>query len=460
MGSPSIPAQPAAPDYAAANREAITTDISTLPVRRQIDTAARLGQRVTYLDPQTGQEKTVDFTGSGDSAYAQQMADLAASTNATTQRQQLQLRQELGEANARQTAAEIRAADPEGYQARQDLTNRVRQEMAMGPASVAASGNIASAENRMWNIANSAPGADGRLGGLIDRAGNADGRLGNIYDEATRLPGAASDSSTNALNAGLQRAMQEFELGGKLGADEKRALLNDVRAGQAARGNYLGDGAAVAEQMEVGQAEDARKAQRLSSLLAIQGAAFGQNSQLRDETARNATNRVNTMAAVQGQDFGQRSTQIGQQAGLIGQDFGQNQQAYTTGLNAAQAAFSGTQAMANDQRAARQEGFGYDQQRLANASSVALGAPITNQFGSLGGAQQGAVGFTPTNFQPGQTTNPNAGALGANFAQGNFGTQANMWGQRANIAAQGNPWMSLLGNAAGAATGAATAALI
>jgi hypothetical protein len=457
MGSPSIPAQPAPPDYAGANREAILTNIENLPIQRQIDAAARLGQSATYTDPRTGQQKTVDFSGMGDQAYAQQMAQLAGQTNQQVQRDQLALRQELGVQNAQQTAREIQAADPAAYQTRQDITKRVGAELNMGPATIGGSQDVARAAGAITERAQVAPEADGRVNSLVRAAGQRDPRLGDIYDQATRLPGEARDSSTSALNAGLQKAMADFQLGGKLNDYERRDVADTVRAGQVARGNYLGDAAAVAETMEMGKASDARAAQRLSNLLDIQGRAFGQNTQLRGETNQNALNRLDRMAGLQSQDFGQRSSQIGQMAGLIGQDFSQRQGAYQTGLNAAQAALGAGIAKAGDERAGRQEGFGYDQQRLSNANSVALGAPITNQFGSLGGAQQGAVGFNPVNFQGGKVTDANAGAQGANFAQGNFGTQAGMWGQQAQIASQGNPWMSLLGNVAGGAAGAATA---
>jgi hypothetical protein len=36
----------------------------------------------------------------------------------------------------------------------------------------------------------------------------------------------------------------------------------------------------------------------------------------------------------------------------------------------------------------------------------------------------------------------------------------NAWGTNANIAAQGNPWMGLLGSVAGAGVGAGVAALV
>lgn len=578
--STKLPPQPEAPDYAAANREGIQTDISTLPLRRQIEAASRLGQAVEYIDPVTGQKVTADFTGLGDATYAKQAAELAQATNAEVQRAQLALRKELGAANAAQTRDEIRAADPTGFATREDITNRVRAELNMGPAKVGPSVNIASAENRMWNLANSAPQDSGRLGALYDEANVAapkandmgalaklgalestaaqrlgtraddmgtnatlqqlqqaarerlgtraedrvaQQRLGTIYDEATRLPGQVTDPTTEGLNAALFEAAKDYQRGGEMDPEIRRQMLNEIRAGQVARGNFLGDAAAVQEALELGQAAEARKAARLGTLLDVQGRAFGQNAQLRGESTANANNRLGQLANLQALSFGQNqslrdedrasaSAQINSLSGLAqqlfgnnqalrqedrdsalqqigalsnlaqqqygigqsmrqedqanrmqrlgmlqsleGQQFGQRQNAYTTGLQAAQAAFQGTQAMANDQRAARQEGFNYDQQRLANANSVVLGAPLTNQFGSLGGAQQGTVAFTPINYQGGIAQNNNAGNQAAGFAQQSFGTNANMWQTAANIAQQDNASkMSAISGAAGMAMG-------
>jgi hypothetical protein len=529
MGSPSIPAQPAAPDYAAANREGIVADIENLPLRRQIDAAARLGQKITYTDPKTGEQKTADFTGAGDAAYAKQMADLAGSSNAQVQRDQLKLRQELGVANAQQTAAEIEAADPAGYATRGDITNRVRAELNMGPATVQPSAGVRGAAGRINTLAGQAPGTDGRINEVYDQVNGtfrtavddggqeavlrnlnsfADQRLGGVAQDAesanrlraldrqaNALPTEMRDATTEQMQGtALGRALEDFKLGGKLNASELRQVTDNVRAGQAARGNYLGDAAAVAEAVEQSSASDAKAQQRLQNLLTVQNQVFGQNDALRNESQAARLARLGQMSNSQATAFGQNAALrgenrdaaaqyigaragLGQQqfdnstalrneqrgaigtranllAGLANNDTANRNANFGLGLNAAQAAMGAATTQAGDERASRQEGFGYDQQRLSNANSVALGAPITNQFGSLGGAQQGSVGYNPVAFQGGVNTNANAGANSAQFAQGNYGTQAQMWSKSADIAAQGNPWMSLIGNVAGAAAGA------
>ena len=270
MGGGDTPAAPKAPDYAAANREAISTDVSTLPTRRLIEQAASLGQLVNYTDPTTGQPASADFRGLGDAAAYQQLGKLAADYNSESQHQQLALRQELGVQNAEQTSKEIAATDPAAYATRQKLT-----EMVLG----------------------------------------------------------------------------DLNQGGALDPQTSRQVTDGVRAGQAARGNYLGDAAAVQEAATMGAAAEQRRNQRLSA-----------------------------------------------------------------------------------------------------ASALVLGAPITNQFGALQGAQQGAVGVAQPPANAGYTgVNPNAGAQGAAFAQQNYGTATNIWQTQANAAAQGPSWMPLAAAGAGAA---------
>ncbi len=56
---------PPPPDYSEATREGVYSDIETLPARRKIESAARLGQTAAYTDPRTGEDVTADFTGIG-----------------------------------------------------------------------------------------------------------------------------------------------------------------------------------------------------------------------------------------------------------------------------------------------------------------------------------------------------------------------------------------------------------
>jgi len=367
MGSTKVAAAPAAPNYADATREGIYTDIATLPLRRMIEQAAMLGEMVEYRDPKTGKMVTADFTGLGDAAGYEQLARLLGQSNADLQRQQLALREELGVRNAEQTAKEIQAADPLAYETRQQLTSDLLGALRESRDPVAVNQSI--------------------------------------YDAATRF--GAEDPSTAALNFGLLQALEDYQRGGELDPDTERQILNTVRAGQAARGNYLGDAAAVVEAATMGQAAEQRRAQRLAQLLDVQGRAFGQNQQLN------------------------------------------------------QSALAAAQAVAGEERAARNETFGRQQQDLANASAMVLGQPITNQFGSLAGAQNGAVAFNPLTSSGFSSVNPNAGAAGAQWAQQNYSDALNAWNTMAGIAqADTASRNSMLGAGAGAAAGLAALAFI
>ena len=101
------------------------------------------------------------------------------------------------------------------------------------------------------------------------------------------------------------------------------------------------------------------------------------------------------------------------------------------------------------------ENYARSQQRLANASSMILGNQVTNQWGSLAAAANGAVGApTGVGYTPGIGQNANAGAQGNAAANSNFNTLSNIWNTAANIAAQDNKQkIGAISGAAGAAAG-------
>lgn len=334
---------PPPPDYAAANREAILTDIETLPLRKQVDYGSKAGKggvgggkywksdaeynaqmdnlrtelATVGAGSQRGREIQAEldkysdyssFEGMGDREVALAQASALLDTNDEAARRQLALRQELGVDTVLQTIEELKAADPEGYQARKDLQAKLIENLN--------SGDSAQVDPR--------------------------------------------------LAAALEDVAGEYALGSTLDAGTRKEVEQGMRSGQAARGNILGNAAAAAEAMEIGTAGENRKQQRLSNLVNL------------------ATQVDNTK-------------------------------------------------------------YARDQQNMSNVSNFVLGNPITNQFASLQGAQQGAVAYNPINYSTtGQ--NPNAGAQGTQFALGNYG---NVWdSSQAGV----NPWMATLG---GAATGAA-----
>lgn len=416
----SSPEASPAPDYAGANREAVYADFETLPMRNRIDAAARMGKTVDYQDPRTGEWVTADFNGLGDAAYAQQAADLAVNTNERLQRGQLDLRQEMvtdpatgklmtrGEQTARQTAREIEATDPEAYKARQSLTGKVMDDLGAPAERIGA-------DQSLKRYADTADGL---------ASPDFDSRFGQIYDLASEK---VMDPTTQSLNKALNSAMEEYELGGQLDDSTRSAVEQQARASQASRGNILGDAAAMAETMEVGAAGEARRAQRQQNLLAVQNQAFGQNSNMRD----------------------QQTQRFGQLQGLVAADVQQGQQGYQNTLGTLQTAAGLRSSQTGEDRATRAENYGREQQKLSNASSFVLGQPVTNQFGSLQAAQNGAVGQQQISYQ-GAT-----GAANPQTAAGQiYGQQGQLYQQSRQLQQdQNNQWMQFAGSATGAAAG-------
>jgi hypothetical protein len=131
------------------------------------------------------------------------------------------------------------------------------------------------------------------------------------------------------------------------------------------------------------------------------------------------------------------------------------------GAQAARGNIMGPAASAKEVLAKSEMGQKLKQQRMSNASSYVFGSPLTAQYQTLQGAQQGAAPYQPTNFVPGMGLNANAGAQGTQFASNVFGTQAGIYGTQTGyqIAANqqnaaANPWLmgsQMAGTAVGAA---------
>lgn len=131
MGTKQPPA-PEAPDYAAANREGILTDIETLPVRRQIDVAARLGRKGSFeLD---GETYSYDFGGLSDADVAD--ADLATNRfSAFAQAQDLlDVQEQYGLKFLETSREQLKASDPIGFAMREKLGQQVTDELEFGRA--------------------------------------------------------------------------------------------------------------------------------------------------------------------------------------------------------------------------------------------------------------------------------------------------------------------------------------
>ena len=121
---------PPAPDYAAANREGIETDIKTLPARKIIESLAKSGGKGRV---KIGDEFIdVDFTGFGD--LDQQAIDLEAmrTSSDAIAAMNLDIQQRYGEQMNLEQLKRIKEADPVGYELRQKLAQTTLEELSAG----------------------------------------------------------------------------------------------------------------------------------------------------------------------------------------------------------------------------------------------------------------------------------------------------------------------------------------
>jgi len=121
---------PPPPDYAAANREGIETDIKTLPARKIIESLAKSGGKGQV---KVGDELIdVDFSGYGD--LDQQKIDLEAMTTSADAiaAMNLDIQQRYGEDMNLEQLKRIKEADPVGWELRQKLAQTTLDELSAG----------------------------------------------------------------------------------------------------------------------------------------------------------------------------------------------------------------------------------------------------------------------------------------------------------------------------------------
>lgn len=123
---------PDAPDYAAANREGIMTDIETLPLRKLIERAAKLGLKATYKDPRTGKDVTSDFSGIGDIDFARANLKFSEESSDKMAQVMLGLQEKYGSQFIAQRLKELEQSDPTGFALRQKLGKTVSEDLDRG----------------------------------------------------------------------------------------------------------------------------------------------------------------------------------------------------------------------------------------------------------------------------------------------------------------------------------------
>jgi len=126
------PKPPAPPDIAAANEAAVYADVETLPTRKKIESASRLGTSVTYTDPKTGEEKTVDFSGFGDIDQTRAQLDFMAESARKIAQSQLDVQKEFGAEFVQQRLKELELSDPQGTKIRKMLGEEAQKDLEAG----------------------------------------------------------------------------------------------------------------------------------------------------------------------------------------------------------------------------------------------------------------------------------------------------------------------------------------
>lgn len=397
MGSSAPPPAPEPPDYSEVMRESN----EWAPIMSGIEQAKRLGETFTYNVPGSGEEKVADFTGRGDIDVARKMQEFAKESTPSNVEAVLDIYKRYGPEYVKSSREQLEAADPYGFGAREmlgeEVTESVDVDLPIAPE---------------MELAGEVP--------TYERIEEGD------------IPVVAADDTT----VGGRRYMEE-ELIDRLESGRTARRVGDLArqaalGRQAATGNIFGGGAAVEEARAVQAAEEAQRAQDFGNYL-----AYLQSGQ----TATDLQSRIAQ------QNLANRMMGIEQRTGALDREEAAKANRLAQRNQAIQQSYQNVMGRTLQQA-------GLQQQRLANMQAFAFGQPLVNQLGALGGMQQQAAPYTPT--QVGAVGQPigNQLAQAQNFALGRYGTQADVYGTQAQLSMQPSGlagFGKLLGTTIGAA---------
>tara|TARA_R100001530_G_scaffold95239_5_gene66206 strand:- start:6084 stop:7079 length:996 start_codon:yes stop_codon:yes gene_type:complete len=126
----SSPPPPPPPDYGEATREGILADIESLPARKEIEAAAKMGQKGAV---QVGDQSIdYDFTGIGD--LDQQVTELQARRESADSMatMALDIQKRYGGEFLDEALGQIEKSDPVGFQVRQKLADKTLEQLEAG----------------------------------------------------------------------------------------------------------------------------------------------------------------------------------------------------------------------------------------------------------------------------------------------------------------------------------------
>ena len=318
---------PGAPDYAAANREGIMADIETLPIRRQVEAAARMGTQVLNTGYTVRDVSGSEGANSARTALQEAQAALSGIPRTITE--------SVG--GGMHTAPTTRTVDNPAYTAAQDRVTAAQtayqRTISEAPAGGATVRQYFDPQGRPVSQTD-AVRADFTGLGDIDAARqqldfsreSADAtaqttlylqqRYGADFIRQRLEELKLSDPTGFALREQMgQSVTDELAQGSRLSPSMLAEVQQSTRAAQAARGNVMGDANAAVEGMESGNAGYRLFQQRLANASAFLSgttpvAQFGQIS-----GAQQGAVGVNPMAI---QQFG---STVNPNAGAQGSQF-------------------------------------------------------------------------------------------------------------------------------------------
>ena len=123
---------PDPPDYAAATTEGVKHEAALVVLKKRIESTARMGEKTTYKDPITGEEKEADFTGVGDIDQTRKELDFAKESADSIAKSLLDIRQKYGPEFVKQSLEELELSDPQFRKVRDALGKAALEDVESG----------------------------------------------------------------------------------------------------------------------------------------------------------------------------------------------------------------------------------------------------------------------------------------------------------------------------------------
>ena len=123
---------PDPPDYAAATTEGVKHEAALLVLKKRIEAAARMGEKTTYKDPITGEEKEADFTGVGDIDQTRKELDFAEESADRMAKAMLNVQEKYGADFVKQRLKELEISDPQFRKVRDALGKAALEDVESG----------------------------------------------------------------------------------------------------------------------------------------------------------------------------------------------------------------------------------------------------------------------------------------------------------------------------------------